>query len=87
MSRQSKVLLALGSLLVVSILATYFTLSHIRENDKTTIQNMWECHGIGNSLDRESDYSILYNTCVTSRINEDGSVTKVMANLDVGLEM
>ena len=57
-----------------------------RDNGKTTYRNWWDCHGIGSSLERESDYSILYNTCVTIRVNEDGSETRVNAALDVGLE-
>ena len=65
---------------------TFLVLTKVRDNDKPTWRNWWDCNGIGASLERESEYSLIYNTCVTHRINADGTVTKVMANLDVGLE-
>lgn len=57
-----------------------------RDNGKTTWNNWWDCIGEGQALDRESDYDLLWNKCVTIRINADGSETRVKANLDVGLE-
>lgn len=52
---------------------------------KATWERWWDCWGYGQSVERESDYSIIFDTCVTLRNNPDGTVTRVMANLDVGL--
>lgn len=74
-------------LLVFGVTFTiYAVLSMERDNGKTTMNNWLKCVGIGDSLERESEYSILWNTCVTIRVNEDGSETRVVAALDIGLE-
>lgn len=57
-----------------------------RDNGQSTWGNWIDCIGEGSALERESDYDILFNKCVTIRVNADGTETRVKANLDVGLE-
>ena len=76
----------LGLLLVVLTVVSGLFLNMTRDNGKTTLNNWWDCRGEGQSLKRESDYDLLYNKCVTIRVNQDGSETRVKASLDVGLE-
>ena len=57
-----------------------------RDNGRSTWYNYWDCVGEGSSLDRESDYDFIFNKCVTIRVNEDGSETRVKASLDIGLD-
>jgi len=85
-STKTKVIIMATSLIAFITIGSAMMLFKTRDNDKPTWRNWWDCNGIGNSLDRESEYSIIYNTCVTLRVNEDGTTTKVMANLDIGLE-
>lgn len=50
-----------------------------------TYQRWLDCYGYGASVERDWEYSIIWDTCVTIRTNQDGSTTRVMANLDMGL--
>ena len=84
MTITGKIVVATAITLILG--TTFLVMTKVRDNDKPTWRNWWDCSGIGASLDRDSEYSLIYNTCVTLRVNEDGTTTKVMANLDIGLE-
>ncbi|MGL4252909.1 MAG: hypothetical protein ACRCR2_02470 [Fusobacteriaceae bacterium] len=86
LNTKTKALLVLILVVAIALTGTGLFMSKVRSNGKTTWKNWWTCIGEGHSLNRESEYSPIFNTCVTLRKNADGTITKVKANLDIGLE-
>lgn len=58
-----------------------------RDNDKRTYKNWWACVGDQWELGRETNYSIIFNSCVidSGRKDANGEVIWVKAGNDRGL--
>lgn len=72
--------------LIVCLIGGVSFLFMERNNGETTIKNIWRCMGKGDALNRDWEYSPIFNECVTLRVNADGTVTPVFASLDFGFD-
>jgi len=79
----------LGLVAVVGLIGFGGIMLKDRNPDKMVVEPTYKrwlaCYGYGSSVERDWEYSILWDTCVTIRTNPDGTETRVMATLDMGL--